>query len=384
MSPERGGAGADGTSRWPAPDSQPSALPGSQPSAPPPAWPVRQLHPVPLAAHAPAPPAALRPGRRRRGWRLALAALLSAVLAVALGLLALDRHAERSSPESVARSYFQALADGDAPAALALAADPPRGQWLTSVVLGQQLRLAPLADISVRPASRLGSTATVEVRYRLLFGSGARSVSDTARLTRRGSSWWMSRVASTVRVTAGSPGADRLRLAGRKLPAAAVMLFPGALPLAADPPGLRVRDTGPASGAGDRLMVRLADAELLAKVAVSMSAALRAQVEQAVDRLLAGCLKGSNDPLCPLPGSDRPVPGSLRGSAPLIKTVTPRIALAAAQPGVVSVRARVPVQGSWQVWDFENQAVRRTGKVTVEVSARVALDRPAVARWDPP
>lgn len=319
--------------------------------------------------------------------------MLSAVLAVVLGLMAVDRHAARSSPESVARSYFEALAAGDAPAALALAADPPRGPWLTSVVLGQQLRRAPLADISVRPATRRGSTATVEVRYRLLFGAGARPVADTARLTRRGSSWWMSRVASAVRVTAGSPGADRLRLAGRKLPAAAVPLFPGALPLAADPPGLQVRAAG--STPGDQLMVRLADTQLLAEVGVSMSPALRAQVVQAVDRLLAGCLRSdSNDPLCPapgadrpasdrtLPGPDRPVPGSLRGSAPPIATVTPRIALASGEPGVVSVRARVPVQGSWKVWDFENQAVERRGKVTVEVSARVALDRPAVAFWD--
>lgn len=375
MSPGRGGAGADEPPRW--------LAPGSQPSAPQPAWPVRQLHPVPLPAHAPAPPAALGRGRRRRGWRLALAALLSAVLAGALGLTAVNRHAARSSPESVARSYFQALADGDAPAALALAANPPRGPWLTSVVLRQQLRLAPLADISVRQANRLGSKATVEVRYRLLFGSGARSVIDTARLTRRGSSWWMSRVASQVRVTAASPGADRVRLAGRKLPAATVTLFPGALPLAANPPGLQVRDAGSTSGAGDQLMVRLADTQLLAKVAVSMSAALRAQLEQAVDRLLAGCLQsGSNDPLCPVPDSDRPVPGSLHGSAPPISAVKPRIALAS-DPGVVSVRAKVAVQGSWKVWDFENQAVQRRGKASVEVSAQIALDRPAVARWDP-
>ncbi len=375
MSPEGGGAGE--SPRWP--------VTGPPPSAPPAAWPVGQLHPVPLPAHAPPPPAAHQSRRRRRGWRLVLAALLSAVLAGALGLTALDRHAVRTGPESVARSYFQALADGDAPAALALAATPPNGRWLTSAVLRQQLRVAALTDISVLSATRFGSTATVEVRYRLEFGSGPRSVSDTARLIRRGSSWWMSRVASSVRVTAGSPGADRLRLADRKLPAAAVTLFPGALPLTADPSGLRVFDAGPASGASGQPLVRLADAQMLARVGVSMSAALRGQVEQAVDRLLAGCLKpGSSNPLCPLPRSERPVPGSLHGTAPPISDVKPRIALVPAQSGVISVRAEVPVRGAWQVWDFENQVVQRRGRVAVVVDARVALNRPAEAFWNLP
>jgi hypothetical protein len=312
-----------------------------------------------------------------------LAALLSAVLAVALGLTALDRYAARSSPEAVARGYFQALADGDAPAALAFAAAPARGQWLTSVVLRGQLQVAPLADVAVLRTTRRGSTATVEVGYRLLFGSGPRSVTDTARLVRRGSSWWMSRVASTVRVSAGSPGADRLRLAGRKLPTAAVTLFPGALPLAADPPTLQVLADSPASGVDGQPILRLADPDLTAKVRVSMSAALRQQVQQAVDRLLAGCLKpGSNDPLCPVPDSGRPIPGSLRGSAPPIAAGTPRLALGA-DSGVISVRAEIPVRGSWQVWDFENQPARRTGTATVALSARVALDRPTQAFWNP-
>lgn len=375
MSLERGGAAAGEPPRW--------AVPGSPPPAPPPAWPVRQLHPLPLPEHAPTPPAA--PRRARRGRWLALAALLSAVLAVGLGLTAVNRHAARSSPEAVARSYFQALADGDAPAALAYAAAPPRGPWLTSVVLRQQLQIAPVAEISVLRASRVGATATVEVRYRLLFGSGPRSVADTVRLVRRGSSWWLSRVTSTVRVTASLPGADRLRLAGRKLPAAAVTLFPGALPLAADPPTLQVFEDGSTSGDVDPPILRLADPPLLAKVRVSMSPALRAQVERAVDRLLADCLKpGSKDPLCPAPGSDRPVPGSLRGSAPPIAAVDPRIALGqSGSGGVINVHAEVPVQGSWKVWDFENQVVQRRGKVTVVLSARIALDRPAQAFWNP-
>jgi hypothetical protein len=313
-----------------------------------------------------------------------LAALLSAVLAAGLGLAAAHRYAARSSPESVARAYFQALSDGDAPAALALADAPPRGEFLTSVVLRRQLQVARLADLSVLPGTRAGATATVVVRYRLLFGAGARSVSDTVRLVRRGSVWRMSRVAGTVSVSPGSPVAGRVRLAGRRLPAGAVTLFPGALPLAADPAGLQVLARGSVGGGGDQPIIRLADPRLAVKVEVSLSPALRTQVEQATQKLLSGCLApASHDPLCPVPNSGRAVPGSLHGSAPAIAGAGPRIELEQAASGVIDVRVGVQVDGKWQAWDFENQVVARDGTATVVLDAQVFLDRPTRAFWNP-
>lgn len=367
MSPERGGAGS-------------GEPPG--PSWQPPAPAAGLGRPLPLPAQAPVPPSP--PSRRRRGaGRLALAALLSAALAVTLGLTAAHLYTARSSPESVVRGFFQALAAGDAPSALALAESPPQGPWLTSEVLRRQLQVASLADISVLDASRLGSTATVQVRYRLLFGSGSRAVTDTARLIRRGSSWWLSQVGTTVRVSASGPSAERVRLAGQPLPTAAVTLFPGALPLTADPPGLQVLVTAPAPGAG--AAVRLADPQLVAMTRVSITPALRAQAEQAVQQLLAGCLAArSNDPLCPAPDSGRPVPGSLHGSAAPVAALNSQIVLEQGVPGVISVRARVAVQGSWKVWDFENQLVQQRGTATVTLSAQVAVDRPTVAFWSRP
>ena len=379
MNPELGGAGAGGPPRWPDP-----APPSPPPTAPPPAWPVRDHHPVPFPAAAPAPPPG-PPAPRRRGWgRWLLAALLSAALAAGLGVAAANRYAAQSSPEAVVRQYFHALADGDAPAALALADAPPRGQFLTSVVLGQQLRVAPLADIAVLRTATAGATATVEVRYRLLFGSGARSMADTVRLVRRGSFWRMRRVTGTVSLSASSPAGDRVRLAGRKLSAAAVTLFPGALPLAADPPGLQVLARTSAGGPDDRPMIRLADTRLVARARVVLSPGLRQQAERAAQALLTACLApASKDPLCPVPGSARPVPGSLHGSAPALGTVNPRIELEPSAAGMIIVLARVPVQGSWQAWDFENQVVQRRGRVTVVLDARVFLDRPTQAFWDP-
>jgi hypothetical protein len=330
---------------------------------------------------APAPPVARHRRRRGRG-RWLLAALILAMLAAGLGMAAGDRYTARSSPESVARAFFQALADGDAPAALAVADAPPHGPYLTSAVLRQQLQAARIADLAVLPGARFQNTATVEVRYRLLFGSGARSVADTARLVRRGSSWRMARVAGTVSLSAGALAAGRVRLAGRKLPAAAVTLFPGALPLAADPPALQVLARTSAGGPEDQPMIRLADIRLTAQVLVALTPRLREQAQRATQTLLAGCLApASKNPLCPVPGSARPVPGSLHGSAPAIAAVHPRIELVQAAPAVISVQARVPVRGSWQVWDFENQVVQRRGSATVVLNARVFLDQPGRAFW---
>jgi hypothetical protein len=222
------------------------------------------------------------------------------------------------------------------------------------------------------------------VRYRLLFGSGARSVSDTARLVRRGSVWRLSRVAGAASVSAGSSAAGRVRLAGQKLSAAAVTLFPGALPLAADPPSLQVLARAPAGGAAERPMIRLADPHLVVHAQVSLSPELRKQAQRATQTLLAGCLApASKDLLCPVPNTGRPVPGSLHGSGPAIADFDPRIALEQSAYGVIDVRAEVPVKGSWLAWDFENQVIRRRGSVNVLLDARVFLDRPTQAFWSP-
>jgi hypothetical protein len=151
-----------------------------------------------------------------------------------------------------------------------------------------------------------------------------------------------------------------------------VTLFPGALPLAADTPALQVPG---------QPMVRLTDARTVTKAQVELTSQVRAQVEQAVSKLLADCLAAtSNDPLCPVPDSGRPIPGSVHGQATqTLVNVEPRILL---DRGLVRVRAEVPVSASWQVWDFENQPVQRSGSTILNIRAQVALDQPTKAFWD--
>jgi|GEM_PF-2864862 len=365
MDTERGGAGEPPW--WPNPDEHPAVAPPPGQQA---AW------TPPLPAHAPAPPALPRHRRRPIG-RLVLAAVLSAALATGLGLTVAHRYAARSGPESVVRAFFSALAGGDAPAALALAENPPRGPWLTSAVLRRQLQAAAITGITVLASTRRDATATVRVRYELHYPDGAQQVSDTVRLVRHGSSWRLGRVAGQVRVTAAPAELGRLRLAGRRLPAAAVTLFPGALPLAADPPALRA-----VTVSGDRPVVRLADPSLAARARLTIPPALRAQAEQALDRLLARCLAaGSRDPLCPLPGTGRPIPGTLHGTARPIVGGSARIVLQRGGSGLLSIRARLTVRGSWQAWDYQNQVVTRRGDATVDLIARVASSQPAQAFW---
>lgn len=356
-----------GRENWrpPPPDWQ-SPRPDRQPSPP---WP----QPVSAAEQGTSEPSQnhhrSRPHRAR--WLL-LAALLSAGLAVLLGISAANRYSAARGPAAVVRGYFSALADGNAPAALAYADTAPRGGFLTSVVLRQQLQAASLSDISVTRTTRSGSSATVDLRYLLRFESGGtRSVTDSAALVQRGSSWRLASVASTVTLTVPT-GAELLRFAGRPVPTTAVSLFPGALPLAAGSPALQVLG---------QPMVRLADVRKAATAQVSLIPQVREQVEGAVTKLLTDCLAAtSNDPSCPVPDSGRPIPGSVHGQATqTLADTNPRIEL---DQGVIRVRSEVAVRASWKVWDFENQPVQQRGSTVLNIRARLALDQPAKASWD--
>ena len=132
--------------------------------------------------------------------------------------------------------------------------------------------------------------------------------------------------------------------------------------------------------------VRLRDVDVLATAQLQLTARLRTEIAAAVDRDLVGCLSGrSSDPLCPVPQVSRPVPGSLRGtSSRKVADVHPAIELDPADAGLVSVRAEVPVKGSWKVWNFDNQAIQRQGSIIVAVQAQLSLSRPAAVFWQLP
>lgn len=296
------------------------------------------------------------------------------MLAVAAGTVAARQYSADRSARAVVRAYFAALRDGDAPAALAFADQPPNGDFLTSQVLHQQLALAPLSDVQVDPpVTGQGGGVTVGVRYRLAFPGAARVVSDEVALVRHGSSWRLVAVSGTVRLRRADPGAERITVAGRP-PVGTLTLFPGAVPLVSDNPAVRV--TGQPT-------VLLATPDRSVAISTELTPAAKAQAALATDSLLTGCLDGSApDPRCPASDTGRVVPGSLRGTVGRAVAVgNPQVSFAPAGRGLVQVTGDALVTGRWQVWDFNNQPQTRSGPLTLTVRAQLSIADLSRAYW---
>jgi hypothetical protein len=75
------------------------------------------------------------------------------------------------------------------------------------------------------------------------------------------------------------------------------------------------------------------------------------------------------------------VPGSLRGTA-LPMSLPLQISLGIG--GVIQLAGTVTVRGSWQVWDFNNQPVRRTGDTVLDLHASASIADPNTIYWSQP
>jgi hypothetical protein len=357
----------------PPPIAPPAVPPPAVPPqwAPPPAVPP-QWAPPPVVPPFQWNPQPVRP-RRRRG--LLAAGALAAVGAVVTGGLAWSQWADSHSPVTVVKGFYRAIADGDAPTALAFAETAPSGEYLTSTVLQQQLRVAKLTDVSVDSTAKSSSTATVEVQYRLGFADKPQAVSDQVQLTKHGSSWRLTKVSSTVTLAKVREGGDRVTLAGRPLPSTRVELFPGAVPVATDTPAVQI--TGHPE-------VRLHAASDIVQINVDVAAGRKKQVAAALDAAVSRCLDAaSTDVQCPLPPDvTRPVPGSLHGTAS--KKIADGGAVVSLSPdgkGLLSVTADLPVNATWMAWDFNNLAVPDHGSITLHLEATATIDDPNTVYW---
>jgi hypothetical protein len=300
-------------------------------------------------------------------WIAVLAALAAVVAGVAIAYLGAT--ADRGPAGTVA-DYFAALRRGDAPAALALG-DVPDGphDLLTSAVLAEQQRLAPIEAVSIGATDRTGSRASVTVRYRLGFPGAPRQVTDTVPTVERGGRWQLARtvVAVTLRLT---QAVDRASVLGAPLPDGTTLLFPGAVPVRFDSPYLALAPGSAVSFAGpgeDDLQVQVTPAG-------------RAAVLGAVATALRRCVQAGADPRCPLP-SERFVPGSLRGSVG--GDLADRLTLSV-PPGAeaaIRVAGQVRFTGRWRALTFENVAVARSGEVELPVAAAVPAVAPLRVAW---
>ncbi|HEY3090587.1 MAG TPA: hypothetical protein VGJ59_21260 [Jatrophihabitantaceae bacterium] len=327
------------------------------------------MRPPALGDVPPEPPVAQR-RRPRHHHGLFWVAVLAALAAVAGGaLITATAYLSESTPETTAVSYFHALGRGDAAGALGLGELPagPR-TYLTSQVLDAALSIAKISDVRVLSTVRHGDTAKVTLEYQL----GAQQVSDAVSLVRHGRGWRLTRTAVPVHLHVVA-GADRMSVAGARVPTTTVLLFPGALPLALDTANLNLR--GPQvvhlDGSGEH------------EIQAVPSPAGTQRVDAAVLAAVQACLGGRTSRGCPPPVDQTIVPGSVRGRVTgnvekLTKSVAP------GRAGLLRISGTLTVAGTYQQLDFNNQPVRRTRTLELRIDARCYATDPAKIVWGAP
>jgi hypothetical protein len=314
---------------------------------------------------------AAAPGRRRGRYWFAVALSLVAVI---LGSgYAYVRYQETAGPDGAVKGYFAALARSNAPAALGFG-DLPSGSTalLTSTVLRDQQKIAPIRDFHVVSTDRHGSNATVDVRYRLEFGNGTQQITDQVAVVQRGGSWRLATTAVRTRLRL-LQAAGRATVVGARVPTQSVLLFPGAVPIRFDTPYLEL---SPATSS-----VRLSG-EAVTALDVDVATAGKVAMNSAVAVALKSCVAGSHgvDLRCPLPDA-RAVPGTMRATLTGRIDQRTKLSVAADPQGVIAVSGTVQARGSYTALDFNNQRIPKRGALTLPMRATAPAVAPLVVRW---
>jgi hypothetical protein len=339
--------------------------------APPGAWPP-PFPTFPQAFAPQPPPKRVRTPRRHRGifW---VAVLTSLVAVVAGTFVAITTYVDATAPDAVATDYFRALSHGDAARALAFGGLPagPR-TFLTDGVLRDSLKVAPISDVSALSVDRHGDAATVAVQYQLGSRGKRILVGDTVTLNRHGNSWRLAATAVSVRIAA-TVAAHRLTLAGSALPARAVLVFPGALPMSVDTPNLEI----------SQQVVHLSDTGTHT-VRPALSAAGKRAVQAAFVSAMRACLGAKPSLSCPVPTDARVVPGTVHGKVTGDLSQELTIQIAPGPDGVLDVRGSVPIQGSYRRLDFDNLPAAKSGTTDLAIRAHCDATNPGKLVWGAP
>lgn len=213
--------------------------------------------------------------RRRRFTVALLAALL--VLVGGLAYLASGVDVGSGTPSGTVVSYLQALARGDAGAALAAGSAPQDRSLLTNDVLAQQQKLAPISHIQVLGMRTGDYGAVVHVSYRI----GDQQVDDHVNVIRSSGDWRLASVAVDVEIT-GRGALPAITVFGKRVPTNRdVFVFPGALQLGA--PGANL-DVTPATA-----VITSPDIPALLTLGSSLTATGRQNGDAAIATALQGC-----------------------------------------------------------------------------------------------
>lgn len=293
-----------------------------------------------------------------RRWGYWTAIVLAAAAVAAGAVVAYSASRAASGPAATVRGYFAALARADAPDALSYGAVPPGPHdLLTSAVLAEQQRIAPLGEVRILDVTQAGARATVRYAYRLGFASTPRRVRGQILLRRTDGRW---RLAATAVATSLDldQARDRAAVGGAAPPDGATLLFPGALPVRFDTGYLRL---APHSAA-----VRLGApgrTELDVLPSAAAAAALRAQLQHELTRCVSAPAATAG---CPGPAG-RIVPGSMAGRFSGVGDVAVRVGARAT--GEFTLTGTVQFSGSYRRLDFDNLAHREANRLALPVHA---------------
>jgi cytochrome c551/c552 len=279
------GTGSPASQSDPAPDeafAPPASLPPGYPYVQPATQP--ELHePQPF----PVPEAG--PARRRRGRLPLVLGMIAGVLAVAVIAVLVFRGATRTPPPETGptaadavQAYLEALARGDATAALAWADTPPsEAGLLTDEVLATSLARAPLTAIQVDASTGGASYEQVAARYRI----GGQPVSANFDVVRSGGQWKLDEVSAPARLALLDTGEAGLELNGTVVAATEVQLFPGSYALTTTDPRFRIAaGTFVVEGPGRSPDLYSAELALSSQGRTAIESASRRHLNDCVDR----------------------------------------------------------------------------------------------------
>ncbi|OBK27405.1 hypothetical protein A5634_23120 [Mycobacterium asiaticum] len=182
-------------------------------------WPQQQPPPPP-----PRPKWATPAGKGRKAWWISIAVggvvVLATVVVAAFGLF--GSTGGDASPGDVVRRYLQALAAGDAQAALSYSVQQPTSkQFLTDAVLKQQVAKWPISNISILDddaSARQSGHVHVSATF------GAQTSDATLEVTPAAGGWKLK--AAAVQLSTVGAAAKTLTIFGKPLDSA-TYVFPG-------------------------------------------------------------------------------------------------------------------------------------------------------------
>jgi hypothetical protein len=311
------------------------------------------------------------PGRYQHMFWFAL--LLATAVMLASASIAVGAYQGAGDPATVVRSYFAAVAAGDAAGALGYG-DLPTGRHdlLTADVLAAQNAVAPISDLVVLRVQHGGANlASVEIGYTLDFASGPTITVDTVALARHGHDWRLAQSAVPEHVSPGN-GSTLATFAGAAVPTGDYAMFPGAVPITYHTPNLEADSSS--------RVVRFAGTGSM-EVNAQVTAAGRRAIAPAVNAALAACLAGKGAPqaLCPVPDPETAVPGSLRGRTTGKAGVGLQL-IVTSSDGEIDISEEATVSGTYQSLDENNLASAVTVK-SVGLRAHSFATAPGKIVW---